>query len=381
MIYRYPNYYQRFSCIADQCDSTCCAGWEIVVDEDSIEKYLQVKSDFGHCLCNSIDFVEGIFHQDSRKRCVFLKEDNLCDIYSQLGEAYLCYTCTQYPRHIEEFEAANEVSLSISCPEVASLILNCEEKVSFYEENIEEIVEEYEDFDYLFYDILVDVRAVMFSLLQNRTLLIRDRMKLTVHLCYKVQEKINASEIFEVEDILSVYESMCYEKISIESAKSEINDEMTSYHIMQSMIQDLFQLEALNEEWQPNLLKNQKLLYARDENEYLELRKCFERTYRVELERMEEQLQIYFVYSYLCGAVYDGELLSKYLLAYVTTIIIEELWFAKYLEQGNKLSNKDMQRVVYTYAREIEHSDQNLEILENMYQEEKEYQENYMMRL
>ena len=381
MIYRYPNYYQRFSCIADQCDSTCCAGWEIVVDEDSIEKYLQVKSDFGHCLCNSIDFVEGIFHQDSRKRCVFLKEDNLCDIYSQLGEAYLCYTCTQYPRHIEEFEAANEVSLSISCPEVASLILNCEEKVSFYEEDIEEDTEEYEEFDYLFYDILVDVRSIIFSLLQNRAFPIRDRMKLTIQLCYKVQGKINASEIFEVEEILATYQSMSIENISIENDESAINDEMTPYYIIQSIIQHLFQLEALNEEWQPNLLKNQKLLYTRDENEYLELRKYFEQTYRVELERMEEQLQIYFVYSYLCGAVYDGELLSKYLLAYVTTIIIEELWFAKYLEQGNKLSNKDMQRVVYAYAREIEHSDQNLEILENMYQEEKEYQEKYMMRL
>ena len=36
MLYRYPDYYDRFACIADRCEETCCAGWQIVIDEDAL---------------------------------------------------------------------------------------------------------------------------------------------------------------------------------------------------------------------------------------------------------------------------------------------------------------------------------------------------------
>jgi hypothetical protein len=42
MIHSFPNYYKEFSCIADKCEATCCAGWQIVVDEESLKKYLPV---------------------------------------------------------------------------------------------------------------------------------------------------------------------------------------------------------------------------------------------------------------------------------------------------------------------------------------------------
>ena len=39
MIYTYPDYYKKFSCIADKCPDTCCGKWQIVIDDDSLEKY------------------------------------------------------------------------------------------------------------------------------------------------------------------------------------------------------------------------------------------------------------------------------------------------------------------------------------------------------
>ena len=38
MLYVFPDYYKRFTCLADACDDTCCAGWQIVVDEKSLNK-------------------------------------------------------------------------------------------------------------------------------------------------------------------------------------------------------------------------------------------------------------------------------------------------------------------------------------------------------
>ena len=34
-----PDYYKEFSCIAGACPDTCCAGWQIVIDDKSLKKY------------------------------------------------------------------------------------------------------------------------------------------------------------------------------------------------------------------------------------------------------------------------------------------------------------------------------------------------------
>lgn len=124
MRYCKPDYYEAFRCLAGKCPDTCCAGWQIYIDEDSLERYEQVEGPFGNRLKNSIDWQEGAFFQCGR-RCAFLNEQDLCDLYAELGEEALCETCTRYPRHIEEFEGLRELSLSLSCPEAARIMLYC----------------------------------------------------------------------------------------------------------------------------------------------------------------------------------------------------------------------------------------------------------------
>ena len=125
-----PDYYKEFSCIAGACPDTCCAGWQIVIDDKSLKKYKRVKGTFRNRLHNDIDWKEKVFRQ-YEKRCAFLNEDSLCDIYSEVGKRMLCDTCRKYPRHIEEFEGLREYSLSLSCPEAARILLGKREKVTF----------------------------------------------------------------------------------------------------------------------------------------------------------------------------------------------------------------------------------------------------------
>ena len=33
-----PDFYDDFVCIASRCRDTCCAGWEIEVDEETLKK-------------------------------------------------------------------------------------------------------------------------------------------------------------------------------------------------------------------------------------------------------------------------------------------------------------------------------------------------------
>ena len=84
-----PDYYKEFSCIAGACPDTCCAGWQIVIDDKSLKKYKRVKGTFRNRLHNDIDWKEKVFRQ-YEKRCAFLNEDSLCDIYSEVGKRMLC---------------------------------------------------------------------------------------------------------------------------------------------------------------------------------------------------------------------------------------------------------------------------------------------------
>lgn len=39
MILKVPSYYEKFHCIADQCKDNCCYGWEIDIDEGTMDYY------------------------------------------------------------------------------------------------------------------------------------------------------------------------------------------------------------------------------------------------------------------------------------------------------------------------------------------------------
>ena len=77
----FPAFYKEFSCIAGACPDTCCAGWQIMIDDRSLKKYRHFKGAFRNRLYNDIDWKEQAFRQYDH-RCAFLNEENLCDIYS-----------------------------------------------------------------------------------------------------------------------------------------------------------------------------------------------------------------------------------------------------------------------------------------------------------
>ena len=95
MILRVPEYYDEFSCIASRCKDSCCAGWEIDIDEDSYAYYNSVEGPFSKRLKESIyeaDDEDGCgyrFKLKGNKRCAMLNDNNLCDLYTALGEEAL----------------------------------------------------------------------------------------------------------------------------------------------------------------------------------------------------------------------------------------------------------------------------------------------------
>ena len=80
---------------------------------------------------------------------------------------------------------------------------------------------------------------------------------------------------------------------------------------------------------------------------------------------MLEQMLVYFVFTYFCGAVYDGRIQAKMQVCVYSVYIIEEILRARWLENEKTLSMEEVVELTYRYSREVEHSDQNPERLEH----------------
>ena len=145
-----PTYYKRFQCIADRCEHSCCIGWEIDIDEETLQKYQALQGGYGSVIKESISLEDTPhFQLCEGERCPHLDERGLCKIILGLGEDYLCDICREHPRFYN-FTSVAEVGAGMSCPEAARLILSSPNYAS---------MEEIGELDAAPDDVLFDGRA------------------------------------------------------------------------------------------------------------------------------------------------------------------------------------------------------------------------------
>ena len=135
MILRFPKYYQKFKCIANNCKDSCCsAGWEIDIDKDTLESYKKISGEFGEKLNKYID-TSSIPHfvLDKKGNCPFYNNEKLCEIYLTLGKDSLCNICAEHPRYYVYFEDIIEGGIGLCCEEATRIILSETSQFSTYE--------------------------------------------------------------------------------------------------------------------------------------------------------------------------------------------------------------------------------------------------------
>lgn len=373
MRYVKPDYFEKFQCAADNCPDTCCAGWQIVIDDSSLERYGQDRSAFGNRLLNGIDWSDGSFLQYCG-RCSMLNEQNLCELVIAKGEDWLCETCSRYPRHVEEFEGLREWSLSLSCPVAARLILSHKSPVQFLTTEDEEpdpLEDEFEDFDFLLFTQLEDARKVLFDMVQNRDFSMEKRMRLILTMAEKMQECIDENHLYKMDEVIQSYAGYTAK------ANCQVNDEYIEgldgeerYRKLCKGFAYLEQLERLRDDWSEVLQETKKTLYTKGYESYQEIYLAFQKEFVREGSRQEqwadftENLLLFFLYTYFCGAVYDDWVYSKAALSVFSVIFLQEFVMCRWFLADKQIDMQDCIELAYRYAREVEHSDENLNFLE-----------------
>ena len=294
----FPDYYKKFKCIADKCLHSCCKGWEIDIDEDTLEFYESMDSAMGEKIRQNISYEDmAHFVLCEEERCPFLNAKGLCDIITECGEDALCNICRLHPRFRSFFENFTETGLGLCCEEAVRVVIFHEEK--FKVENFceVEIAENETEF--------FEIRQGIFDLLQDRSKTIFERF------CC-LAENFGFEFSFDMKKTLDFYKS----------------------------------LERLDDEWTRVL---------DDVSDFCFDGKIFEKE---EFFIVFEQLSCYFILRHLTEALYCGDYAERVRFALLSCFVIGGL-ISFYFDK-NDFGKEKLVDLVRLYSSEIEYSEENV---------------------
>ena len=185
----FPNYYEKFKCIADKCKHSCCIGWEIDIDEDTMELYSSLEGKLADSIRANIEGETPHFVLTEGERCPFLNQNGLCDIISEFGEGAICDICYLHPRFSNFYDDFTETGLGLCCEEAARIILTNDEPFLI---PVPEMAKD----KYFFKE-----RQKVLDILQNRSFTIGERLK-------QLSENYGFVFQFSNEEIYKLYMSL-----------------------------------------------------------------------------------------------------------------------------------------------------------------------------
>lgn len=371
-----PKYYTNFKCIADKCEDTCCKGWEIIIDKDTLKKYKNNKSTFAKKLNSKI-----IFYEDNEpgfklegENCPFLNNNNLCDIYINLGEDNLCNTCKAFPRIIEQYGNLKEISLSLGCPEACRILLLQKDKIKFETFENNDSITSYNNIDFQMFSLIISARNVAMNIIRDRSISLDKRIYLYLIFTKEVQDSIDNLEVSKIAEIGQNFKNEDYINNLLGKINKYKNKEKEKYNVLHKIIDSFKDLETINGCWTEKLQWVYDTFYNTEtELQYfIDNHKMFMEYYEDKFYEYENIL-IYFTFRYFMKCLNDCNLLSKVILSIFSLLVIIELDVSKWVNNNKRLEFEDQVDIVHIFSKEVEHCEDNIIKLYEMFENNNEY--------
>lgn len=300
-----PDSYPRFVCIGGRCRHSCCIGWEIDIDPESLARYQAVEGPFGEQLRAGI--AGGSFRMDEQGRCAFLNPDGLCEMILQLGEGSLCHICADHPRFRNHYAHRTELGLGLCCEEAARLTVLHKPpmKLVLLADDGAADVPSAREKDFL------NRRDYLLALLQKRSLPLTERMRRALALWGAKAPALSPAQ----------------------------------------WAQRLSGLERLEQDWAISL----RLLSQSPGGDGGML-------HQPQWETAFEQLAVYFCYRHLSGALQDGCFRQRLAFCASSVEILRRMCMGHLAAHG-QVSLAHLTEFARQYSSEIEYSEDNLQAM------------------
>lgn len=340
----YPDFYPQFHCLAGDCPDTCCKDWEVVIDSQAMRFYESVGGELGERLKEAFCERDGetCFRlREEDGKCVLLTPDGLCPLQTAFGEQGLCTVCASHPRFLEEYGAVQEITLSVSCPEAARLLLEHPEPIRFLTKQTEEAVDTPNALDPERYFAVRQLRDAAIRLAQDRSRSIRDRLSLILLLCVRAEPLLEKRKYGAMQTICMrflTHDAQERQLLRLRRLRRKSADFFPMWLLLRNM-------EHLTAEF-PVLLEQGTHAPRPDA--------AFFGRWSGQLEN----LTVYFLFRYLLKAAAGGSVMEKAGACVFHVLAIERL-FALLPEQ----TPQSLQRLCGLYSKEVEHAEENLQTL------------------
>ena len=361
---RVPHYYKDFVCIASKCKDNCCiGGWEIDIDDETANYYLNLEGEFGDILRASIGRTDEYCFKLKDGKCPFLDNENLCEIYKNLGEDKMGVVCTQFPRFTEYYGSIKETGIGLACEEAERIIFTDRKPFSMDIEDIdeEEVIDT--EYDNVLANYLFKVRDLLFKMIDNESISLHNKMIYMIEIGKHIQDLVNENNTEEIQNIINLLQQNNYEALQLD--KQNINtDENSSMYEVESILNAYSELEILNEQWQYYLNDMYDMLHSEDMSpaDYSVLVKEFTEYIKDRNYEYSNMLK-YFVFRYFMKASYDHDVFGKLQLSVTNYFVIRDMDIVKWLKNNREFSFEDRIETVHIFSREVEYSEDNLEVL------------------
>lgn len=297
MILKTPSFYKDFKCIAGACPDSCCQGWEVDADSQSLEYYKTLTGEIRERIDSVLDkdeFGNTVFRLADKKRCPFLNDENLCDMHIAIGGEHTPYTCRMFPRFINDFGGTREMGVSFSCPVASDMMWELKEPMSFVSE-LNDLPPQLNEIDAQTYFYLTKAREKAFKIVQDRSVPISERLANLLDYGVEIQK--------ELDDY------------------PEPDNDIDFFEVFNNP-------ELINPEWTEKV-KNRKIK-------------------PVSNEVYNENIASYFIFRYMLNAVDDYDVLSKIKMAVIGVLVVtyfgEDSWTIHLWSKETEHSQYNMDR-------------------------------------
>ncbi len=316
-----PSFYNDFKCIAGKCTDNCCIGWEIDIDDATLQKYNTLETEFGEKIREKITVSEdgsNCFKLCHNDRCPFLNDGNLCDIIINCGEDSICDICKEHPRFYNCYPNVTEIGLGLSCEEVCRLLIR--KGFALTEQQTRDVVKltPSEEQEMLIYNKISYIRSKIFGIM---------------------------AEVGDYGDKIK----------RVISYLEDETEEMSFVKTDKELISDYIKTEPIDDEWTSYITELSGKL-----SEILSFEKTI--VFTDEESKIYSDLFCYILFRHLSKAVSDGEIMCRVCFAVesVRFIIISDLYtrFCK-----GEITEKDRIDNIKRWSKQVEYSEENTEFL------------------
>lgn len=346
MKYLAPDYASAFRCLAGSCPDTCCKDWQIILDEQTLARYRALPGEFGDevraALCVNEEG-ETMFCL-AGGQCPLLREDGLCRVQLALGEEGLCNTCRAHPRFYEEYGQTRELTLSISCPACAQLLLNHPEKITFLSREDGAPVSTCNDLDPEVYLSLRAARETALCIAQNRALPLAERLALLLFFAERMQKLLDSRRLQRLPALCARFEDAAQCRSLLARAK-RLRARKGAFFPCWMILNNM---EHLGSELPKKLAAAIQVSPAVQ--------------FSPELASQWENILVYFLWREFLKASTDERLLCR-----VQSCVFHLVSIAALFSCEKEQSLDSLTKLCSLYSKEVEHSEENLALLRRVF--------------